>query len=395
MTTVNVHTKERLLLSALRLKCRLKNLMARTWNRTNTIYVWDRVPFYRQMWEAAASELSAQFLELAEGIWEVRLGSSRTYINIHKVQLDDAVIASLSGNKPYCYDVLTRAQIPVPDHTVFRANAMERALQFMERKRGMYVVKPALDTGSGMGVTTHVRSRHECRSAIALASLYSSTIILEDLQPGECYRLLVLNGKMIHAVRRRGLRMRGDGRATISRLIEQENDERREQSALQHRTPIVWNRDMDATLLAQGLTGDFVLPDGREALVQSYDRPGTRHVEVRTIYDEVATDLICREVRETAERAAWLMHSQFAGVDVITLDPSVPLEQSGGVINEVNTNPGLHHHFPASGLDSYHRANDIGPTVSVLAHLLSRKNGMDREEMPAMQGAHDTLAGLA
>ena len=386
MTKPYSRKRERLLLSALRLKCRLGNMASRIWSKTNTVYVWDRIPFYRQMWAAAASKLSAQFSELADGIWNIRLGTSQTYINIHRVQLDDAVISSLSGNKPFCYEVLRKEHIPVPDHVTFRADELDRAWQFMKRKKGFYVVKPALETGSGMGVTTHVQSLQECRYAIALASLYGRLIILEDLVPGECYRLLILNGKMIHAVRRRGVRIQGDGRSTIAQLIEQENKRRREEHAAHAGQPITWNRDMAATLLAQGLSADSVIQDKREVLVQSHDAPDAKHVEVRTVYDEVATGLICKELRQQVERAAMLLHSKFAGVDVITLDPSLPLEKSGGVINEINTNPGLHHHYVSSSHDACRTSDDIGPTVSVLTHLLGQNGRLDNEEMPALQG---------
>ena len=143
---------------------------------------------------------------------------------------------------------------------------------------------------------------------------------------------------------------------------------------------------MAATLLAQGLSSDSVIQDKREVLVQSHDAPHAKHVEVRTIYDEVVTGLICKELRQQAERAAILLQSKFAGVDVITLDPSLPLEKSGGVINEINTNPGLHHHYVSSCHDACCTSDDIGPTVSVLTHLLGRNGRSDNEEMPALQG---------
>jgi len=379
------HKREKLMLSALRLKHRLSSIGYRIWHGPNTFYVWNRIPFYKQMWETAASRLSAQFSELSEGIWEVRLGTSRTYINIHRVQLDDAVISSLAGNKPFCYDVLRKENIPVPEHLTFRADALDKAWRFIDGKKGFHVVKPALDTGSGMGVTTHVRSLNECRNAIALASLFSSTIIIEDLVPGECYRMLVLNGKMVHAVRRRGVRIQGDGRATIAQLVKKENKRRCEEKSPNAQQPIARNRDMDATLAAQGLSMDTVLPDGREALIQGYDSAAAKHVGVRTIYNETVTDLICEELRLQAERAALLLHSKFAGVDIITLDPAAPLEKSGGVINEINTNPGLHHHCISSSHDAYNNSDDIGPTVRVLEHLLGLNGHANIKEMSAFQ----------
>jgi D-alanine-D-alanine ligase-like ATP-grasp enzyme len=88
---------------------------------------------------------------------------------------------------------------------------------------------------------------------------------------------------------------------------------------------------------------------------------------VRTVYDQSVTHLICKDIRERAERVARLLNSRFAGIDVITLDPALPLEESGGVINEINTNPGLHHHYVCGDEDST-------PALSVLSYLLKKSH---------------------
>ena len=49
-------------------------------------------------------------------------------------------------------------------------------------------------------------------------------------------------------------------------------------------------------------------------------------------------------IRRGAE-IAHLLRIRLAGHDVITTDISRPLEETGGVFNEVNTTPGLQHHY--------------------------------------------------
>jgi D-alanine-D-alanine ligase-like ATP-grasp enzyme len=66
--------------------------------------------------------------------------------------------------------------------------------------------------------------------------------------------------------------------------------------------------------------------------------------ERRTIYDEDVTHLIAPTlVSEVAPLMATL-GSRFAGVDLLTNDPSRTLAESGGVFLEINTTPGMHHH---------------------------------------------------
>lgn len=349
-------------LKVLRLKYKIEKYLQGIWGEKKTEYVWDRIPFYKQMWQNAAAKLSAEFEELAWGIWEVRYGDQRTFINIHKVQLDDPVISSLAGNKPFCYMLMQKNGIPVPKHVTFSLNEFYKAVKFIEENGGYYVAKPAIGTGSGIGVTTHLKSVRECRRAAALASLYSNEILLESLVPGECYRLLVLNGQMIHAVRRRGIRARGDGRSTLWQIVEKKNTLRKKAKVSNGRHLIRKDRDLEATLLSQGFSTDSVVESGHDVLIKSFDSPSTENVEVRTIYDEVISDSICPEIIRVAQMVAGLLNSRFAGIDIITRDPGLPLQVTGGVVNEINTNPGLHHHYLPS-LDGE------DPAVSVLKQL--------------------------
>ena len=65
------------------------------------------------------------------------------------------------------------------------------------------------------------------RRAGILASLYDRELLIEAQVPGESYRLLVLEGRMVDAVCRRGPRLEGDGVSRIRSLIEAEDARRR------------------------------------------------------------------------------------------------------------------------------------------------------------------------
>ena len=49
--------------------------------------------------------------------------------------------------------------------------------------------------------------------------------------------------------------------------------------------------------------------------------------------------------QELRNRMLALRHSEFCGVDIITVDTTVPLQSGIGSINEINTAPGLHHRY--------------------------------------------------
>lgn len=327
------------------------------------VSVWERAPQYKKIWEEAAGILSADCRELAHGIWEVRRGDRVTRIYNHIVQLDDPVVLAVADNKPFCCQVFEKNGIPIPKYAVFRCDELRKVRTFIEGNRGFFVVKPTHGTSGGAGVTTHVKTFREGRNAAALASLYDREFMVEQLVAGESYRILVLGNQIVHAARRSGVRLKGDGRSSIRQLVESENVRRRRSGGNNYHEIFVSDRDCEATLNAQHLVLGSVLKEGQTALVKSGGTNGS-HSEVRTVYDENVTHLLCREIKELAIRAASIINSRFAGVDIITPDPTVPLEHCGGVINEINTTPGLHHHYGLSG------NTGTPPAVVVLRHLL-------------------------
>jgi cyanophycin synthetase len=349
-------------IALLRVGWRARLAWLRRAGRSPSLDMADLIGFYRDVWESAAATLSARMTELGPGTWRVERGPAATVIHNYVVQLDDPVILNVAGDKVLCHRLLSDYGLPVPEHLVFSVTELDRAERFMASRPGAsFVVKPAAGTSGARGLTTHVVSPGQLRGAAALASLYGERILLERWIPGESYRLLFLDGELIHASRRRGWRVVGDGTSAISRLIAARTDARG-----RRRKPSRGElRERLRTLEAQGLRPESVLERGRTALVQSVDVALPTNVEMRTVFDEDATADIGPALRNQGARAARAIGSRFAGVDVITLDPSQPLERSGGAINEINTTPGLHHHYQLTG-----PANGPSPAVRVLARLL-------------------------
>ena len=142
---------------------------------------------------------------------------------------------------------------------------------------------------------------------------------------------------MIHAVRRRGLRVEGDGRATIADLL-----------AGARPRPVPIDRFVLATLAQQGRSSSDV-PGAGETVVARWLAAEVRSSrELRTIYDEDITDLVAPALIAELAPILSAVGTRFAGIDVLTNDPTRSLTASGGVFLEVNTTPGLHHHCQPS-----------------------------------------------
>lgn len=321
---------------------RLQKMVVERAGWSGQTYFEHRVDEYRRMWQEIAAAQGGAFTEIAPDLWQIDVGSRRVRILNHMLEFDDPVTLGVAGRKTVVHRLLGAAGLAVPEHAVFTLDGLDVARKFVERHPKGCVIKPSRGSG-GKGVTTHVEKVGEVRRAALLASLYDSELLIERMIPGESYRLLVLEGKVIHTVYRRGPRLEGDDVSTVRQLLDIENSRRK--AAQLHLLDV--DRDLIFTLDYQGLTLDSRPEKGRQLVAKSVD-DRRKDVEVRTVYTHPADDLICESIRLDAEAAARIIRSELLGVDVITTDPSRPLHESGGVINEVNTTPALHHHYDSS-----------------------------------------------
>jgi cyanophycin synthetase len=265
--------------------------------------VQERVAEYRRYWETGATALGAEFLPITDEVWDVRRNGRRARIYNFLTPCDDPGTRRLAGDKVYCYALARRAGLPVPEHAVIRPGDLAAARGFLARHPPPYVVKPARDTSSGLGVTTRVRTWGEVLQAAALASLYTDEILLERMMPGQSCRLLYLDGRLIHAVRRRGLA----GPAHAASPVQ----------------------------------------------------------ELRTVYDETVTSLCGEPLVSECAGVMAALGTEFAGIDLVCNDLRQSLRVSGGTFLEINTTPGIHHHYIT---EEDHTVNPVA--MQVLAYLL-------------------------
>jgi cyanophycin synthetase len=306
-------------------------------SRRRTVYVGDRVDEYRSLWSAAAGTIGAEFTSLTPDVWEVRSGSSRTRISNDLVELDDPVVLDIAGDKSFCYGLADGLGVPTPGPQTFRRGELGDVLRTFRLDGQPYVVKPAKGTGSGVGVTVGVRSRLDLANGLALAAVHSGRVIVERLVAAETVRLLFLDGVMIHAVRRRGVRVVGDGSTTIEGLVGRLGQ-----------PPVAVDAVVTETIRQAGRSLADVPPAGEGVVVRWLPAGNVAGRELRTIYDEDVTGLVSPGlVAEIAPLMA-AVGSRFAGIDLLTNDPTRTLAETGGVFLEVNTTPGLHHHCAPS-----------------------------------------------
>jgi cyanophycin synthetase len=329
--------------------------------------------FYDRIWREAATEVGASIRPLGAGIAEIALDGVETRVNGNMSAIDDPVTLTIAGDRALTYRLLAETGIRTPRYAEFTLPEIDRAIAFMESAQGDCVVKPTRGTGGGRGVTTGVRRRSHLALAAAAAAVYGDDLLIEEQLDGADYRLLYLDGVLIDAFVRKPPTLIADGRSTITRLVQLANDDRLNNGARLSQVLLTVDQDMRRTLEKQGFS------------LRSIPPPGTV-VTLKTVVNEncgadnaTATNLLCESIVADGTRAANALQVRLAGIDVVTPDPSVPLEQSGGAILEVNTTPGFYYH--------YHKCDGEFPVaVHLLKKLLAAQAMPYRIAIPKMNG---------
>lgn len=343
-----------------RFRRRLQHAVVRRLRGPGTTYVQQRVEEYRTYWSEATRRLGAEFRPLTENIWEVRRGEARVRLANYVTSADDPVTLRLAGDKGHCYRLAQQVGVPVPVHGIFGLGRLDDARAFVEEHGGLWTVKPVSGSASGLGVTTHLERWRQIREAALLASLYGPELLVERTVAAESCRLLYVGGELVHAVRRRGARVVGDGSASVGELATDAG--------------IPMDVVTAATLRHEGLARDAVLPRGREQVLRSVPSDERSSSELRTVYDESITAEVAPPLAEAGRQIVRKLGTEFAGVDILTNDPTVSLAESGGVFLEVNTTPGIHHHYHTHEERAEHPV-----AVRVLEYLLERDAGRPRK----------------
>lgn len=306
-----------------------------------------RAKFYENLWQESAAKLGFKYEKIGYGYWSIQSPDGRRVRGtLANVEMDSEVAIRISGNKPLCHKILH--DIPdyrAPEYCEFNLKSLDIAREFLDKQENPCVIKPASDTGAGAGVVTGVKDEDTLRDAAIFSSVYCKNLLIEETISGNSYRLLYLNGEYIHGIQRNPPRIIGDGVSSIKSLIKAENQRRSDSSRIVSLFPISIDQDCIATLKAQSYTLHSVPGKGDDIIVKQVINQNSSDQNIN----------ITKNVHPSIIELGAIVSSEIgisiSGVDVLTTDISIPLKDSGGVINEVNGNPGLHHHYLTSSLD--------------------------------------------
>lgn len=287
----------------------------------------------------AAEARKIPFIRLNEGnLVQLGYGARQRRIWTAETDRTSAIAEGISRDKDLTKQLLSSCGIPVPEGRLVASaeDAWEAAGEI-----GVPVVVKPYDGNHGRGVFTNLMTREAVEAAWAVAREEGSGVIVERFVPGLEHRLLVVGGRLVAAARGEAAWVTGDGRSSISELIETQlnTDPRRGTTEDHPLNPVRLDSAARLELAQQGFDADSVPADGVPVLIQ---RNGNVAFDV--------TDLVHPKVAARVALAARVVGLDIAGVDVVAEDISRPLEEQRGAIVEVNAGPGLLMHLkPAEG----------------------------------------------
>ncbi len=249
----------------------------------------------------------------------------------------------IAGDKNATKELLDEAGIPVAKGTtVYDQEELKRAVD----KLGYPLVLKPLDGNHGKGATINITNWKDALKGLAAAQKYSEAVLVERFIQGFDFRLLVINKKFVAAAMRTPAMVTGDGVCTIKQLVDRENkDPRRGVGHEKALTRINIDKHTQNILKAKNLTTQSVLPEGEVLYLKS-----TANISTGGTATDV-TDLVDPYNVLMAERIAGIVGLDVCGIDVMTTDIAIPLNEAGGAVLEVNAAPGFRMHIsPTYGL---------------------------------------------
>jgi cyanophycin synthetase len=275
----------------------------------------------------------------------VQLGYGKNQVRFRATMTDrtSSIAVDLASNKDETKRMLLDAAIPVANGVCI---SNEDYLEESVRKIGFPLVFKPLDGNHGKGASINVKTLDEAKAAFDHAKKYSRKVIIEKFIVGYDFRVLVINHRFIAAALREPAHVVGDGVSTIQQLIDKENlDPRRGYGHENVLTEISIDRDTMDQLAKLNYTLETVIKKDEKCYLK-----GTANLSTGGTSTDI-TDIVHPHNIFICERISRIIGLDICGIDIMASNLSEPLEQSGGVILEVNAAPGFRMHLaPANGL---------------------------------------------
>jgi cyanophycin synthetase len=283
-------------------------------------------------------------IQFGHGRYQQRIQATVTSRTSH-------IAVELASDKEETNRLLANLGLPVPQQRLVQQ--ADDAVAAAERIGYPVVVKP-YNANHGRGISIHLTTAEQVRTAFEVAQEHSRSVIVESFITGDDHRMLVINGELVAVAKRVPGHVVGDGVHTIEQLVDQVNqDPRRGVGHEKVLTRLAFDHQAESLLASQGRTRQTVPATGERVFLRSTGNLSTGGTATDM------TDLVHPDNIEMAVRAVKAIGLDVGGVDFLSTDVTESYKEIGGAICEVNAAPGFRMHMaPSEG-----RPRDVGGPV--------------------------------
>ncbi len=268
-------------------------------------------------------------------------GKSR-WLSHQKGFFNSKLSCELALSKYLTYKALESIKSPIPQFIKINKTDKIGEIKIPEP----WVIKPINQT-KGRDVVIKIKTKERLKKVARRLFKKYKYLMIEEFIQGKDYRLLILNNKLIGAVRRIPAKIKGDGIHNIKQLIEISNKKERRIKAKQL-APFIKKIKIDSEVkrcLAQKKLRLTSVPKKNQIVQVRKNANFSTGGEAEDVTKSVHPDNI-----KIARKAVKALGLKIGGVDIITKDISKSILKSKGKVIEINGIPSLWlHHFPNQG----------------------------------------------
>jgi GNAT-family acetyltransferase (TIGR03103 family) len=280
--------------------------------------------------EARRRGIHVSVLDADNGYFALTHGGRRIVCRESLSELTTAVAMSRCDDKSVTRRLLSEAGLTVPAQKIVADD--DAAKEFLKAHRRV-VVKPARGE-QGAGISVDLDTWRDVKKALKLARSHADKVIMEEYVEGRDLRIIVIDYKVVAAAIRRPARIVGNGRDTVTQLIEKQSRRRGAATGGESRIPM--DAETERCVKAAGHSFDDVPAEGEAITVRKTANLHTGG----TIHD--VTDRLHPRLIDAAVRGAQALDIPVVGFDFLVPDITGP----DYVIIEANERPGLANHEP-------------------------------------------------
>ncbi|MGO4938344.1 bifunctional glutamate--cysteine ligase GshA/glutathione synthetase GshB [Fundicoccus sp. Sow4_H7] len=296
--------------------------------------------------EAVRHGIEVTIIDAQENLIRLDYDGHTEYVKNGNMTRQDTLISYfLMENKVATKILLEKAGISVPKGLSFNSIDEGRAY-YHQLKMDAFVIKPK-NTNYGLGITIFETKPSQDRfdKALEFAFKEDATVLLEAFAKGTELRFYVQNKAVKAVVERQPAQIIGDGRSTISQLIDVVNQD--PSRGKKHLAPLTYIEKGEAemsVLEEVGMTMDSI-PEKEEVI---YLRKNSNISTGGLSIDR--TDEVHESYKKIAEAASQALGANFCGVDIIMEDYTQEAKETNYSVIEANFNPMITlHRYPGVG----------------------------------------------